>query len=216
MSNDLMNLFKLKLNIKTAQHITSSLNIQLQNKQLGSGRSGITYLTNNNTVVKIGKIPINNNRIQNHKAVEILNHELMITKLAGNINVGPRLYKSDIVVHKEEIYIVLEMEKMDGTLKQLLENKKVSSKIKNKAIEDTLELVKKLHSYNLCHKDLGNLDNVMFKKVDNKYIMRLIDFGDSSKCGSGNQIKNEMNVNKSYRYVNGNRKPFRNIIFLHQ
>ena len=127
MSNDLMNLFKLKLNIKTAQHITSSLNIQLQNKQLGSGRSGITYLTNNNTVVKIGKIPINNNRIQNHKAVEILNHELMITKLAGNINVGPRLYKSDIVVHKEEIYIVLEMEKMDGTLKQLLENKKVSS-----------------------------------------------------------------------------------------
>ena len=76
--------------------------------------------------------------------------------------------------------------------------------------------MKKLHSYNLCHKDLGNLDNVMFKKVDNKYIMRLIDFGDPSKCGSGNQIKNEMNVNKSYRYVNGNRKQFRNIIFLHQ
>ena len=211
-----MNLFKFKLNIKTAQNITSSLNIQLHNQQLGSGRSGVTYLSKHNTVVKIGKIPVNNNRIQNHKAVDILTHELMITKFAGNINIGPKLYKSDVVVHKEEIYIVLEMEKMDGTLKELLENKRVSSKVKNKSLDDTLQLVNKLHSYNLCHKDLGNLDNIMYKKVDNKYIMRLIDFGDSSKCGSGNQIKNEMNVNKSYRYVNGNRKPFRNIIFLHQ
>ena len=108
------------------------------------------------------------------------------------------------------------MEKMDGTLKELLENKRVSSKVKNKSLDDTLQLVNKLHSYNLCHKDLGNLDNIMYKKVDNKYIMRLIDFGDSSKCGSGNQIKNEMNVKKSYRYVNGNRKQFRNITFLHQ
>ena len=137
-----------------------------------------------NAVIKITK-----------RNTESKNNSLLMEKkhaiIANQTKTGPKLLNSPIIT-KDGKYLIIKMEKMDGTLKSFIQNKSVSKCNKLDIIQEVSILVQKLHNLNICHGDL-HIKNIMYKKLpNNKFIVRLIDFGKSKSSCTGSLKNNNM------------------------
>jgi tRNA A-37 threonylcarbamoyl transferase component Bud32 len=132
-------------------------------KKIGKGQKGTVYLTNKkNVVVKI----IDKSNYQKN--------EYLYSKKAGELRIGPKIYKKI----KKDDKIFIYMQKVDIILKDWL-LKKHSEETYNEAYIKIVKLLKKLHKNNIIHGDIqmGNI-----AKIKNRWV--LIDYGDSHKASN--------------------------------
>ena len=126
-------------------------------KRKGKGYYGSVYILNKNTVIKV----IKNKNFNNN--------EFKYAKKAGELGIGPKVYKK--VKKNNNVFIY--MEKVDTMLIDWL-RKKHTKKIYTEAYKKLVVLVNKLHENNIVHGDIhiGNIGMIKKKWV-------LIDYGKS-------------------------------------
>ena len=142
-------------------------------KKIGKGQKGTVYLTSKkNIVVKI----IDKSIFQKN--------EYKYAKKAGELRIGPKIYKKT----KKDDKIFIYMQKVDIILKDWL-LKKHSKETYKEAYKKIVKLVEKLHKNNIIHGDI-HLGNIA--KIKNRWV--LIDYGDSHKTSNSqfsiNNIRN--------------------------
>ena len=208
-SDSLMNLMKFKLSTNEARKILKNTGIEIKGNSKNAGKYGAVFNSNNEKyIVKIGKINKNN---ENNRL-----NEAGISEIASNLGVGPKLpIKPKIVSHNGNNYTIIKMEQMDGTLLSLINSSKINNELKIELIQDAQDLLRILHKHNICHRDL-HLKNIMYIKKGNKYIVKLIDFGQSYKeCSNSYILNNTLKLttilNNIKRKQLRTRKPLRTI-----
>ena len=129
-------------------------------KRIGKGQKGTVYLTNKkNVIVKI-----------TNKAT-FQKNEYKYAKKAGELRIGPKIYKKT----KKDDKIFIYMQKVDIILKDWL-LKKHSKETYKEAYKKIVKLVEKLHKNNIMHGDI-HIGNIA--KIKNRWV--LIYYGDSHK-----------------------------------
>jgi serine/threonine protein kinase len=208
-NNNLMSLIKIKMSANTARQILKTTNLKIQGNALNSGKYGAVFNSNQkNYIVKIGKINSNNENS--------LISEAEISEIASNLGIGPKVpVKPKIITHNGNDYVVIKMEKMDGTLLSLINSRNINDELKISLLQDAQDLLRILHKQNICHRDL-HLKNIMYKKKNDKYIIKIIDFGQSyQQCSSSNILNNKLKltsiINNLKRKQLRTRKPLRTI-----
>lgn len=165
-----------------AKNIAKESTFKIKGNALNSGKYGIVFNSNNSKyVVKISKF--NKNTLG----------EVLISQIASDLKIGPEIPEPvQMVVYNKKHYMIMIMEKMNGTLESLLRNSNISSEDKLDSLRSVEMLLKILHLNNICHQDL-HLKNIMYKKINNQYIIKLIDFGKSMENCKNTQ-KNLINI----------------------
>lgn len=162
-----------------------SLNI---GSQLGEGVSGIVYnaciINDCNYILKI--VPL-----RKHDKYTEFKKECKYSKLASDLNIGPKLIKSWICENvkslekKDTIKMgFILMEKMTYTLEKYILLNINNKKILNKLKPLYMELCKKMIDNNFYNKDL-HFKNIMINDTSNEIEMKFIDWDDTIN------IKNE-------------------------
>ena len=173
------------MNNNVINYVFQNISNEKGNK-LGEGTYGKVYnLKNTDKVIKIFK-GTNSLNIEN---------ELNITTLMSKIKIGPKVYKTKQFVFNNKVYGYIIMEKMNGSLYDLLKRQNVSDSLKMDAIQNAQMLIDDLMQHGICHGDI-HIHNIAYKFVNGNLDIKLIDFGKSIK-----------NCNKSHsQYVTNKNK----------
>ena len=170
------------LNSIKGQIFNKPVNLQNYN----SGKNGKVYLIaqNSNKVLKVSKLNNKNNL------------EAVLSLIAANSNVAPKIYKTAVV----QDHLAILQEKMDGTLKHYMEIHDFTEQ-NFRSIEN---LVLQLHKAGICHKDL-HIKNIMYKMHNGKPIFKIIDFSRATMkngpCASNRNKLNEL-YRESKKFIN--------------
>jgi predicted Ser/Thr protein kinase len=154
---------------------------------LGQGGQGAVYKYNTNKVVKISR-KTNTNKNNRFK------HEHYISKKAGNMNIGPKVYNiGNIKANNGQNYLWYTMNLLSGKPIKQIANKQIYKK-------NAYNKVKRLHNAGISHFNLHE-DNIF---ITNNGRLFIIDYGASGKSNTpvtNNQInKWLLNASKGKRW----------------
>jgi tRNA A-37 threonylcarbamoyl transferase component Bud32 len=178
-------------------------------KIIGKGYSGNIYKNSDNSVLKV--IPLNKRYEPNTKLSEKIVSELKITKIAGDLGIGPKVFDDFICCdNNKECYYGLYIEYIPGlTLCGYIrnnKNKKEYKENKKKIMKILEKKLKIMYKNNIIHGDLHD-DNILIKLNIEDNIpedVYIIDFGKSSifnsKKSKDKLIKNDKD--KLDKYIN--------------
>jgi hypothetical protein len=171
---------------------------------VGSGAYATVFKINNKLVVKISDISIYGNidKFCREDLDFCIKKELDISKKAGDLDIGPKIYKHYICkVSQNEYYLIIYMEYINGsTLRDWLDNiddnndfyklqkKKIFKKLRTK-----LNLMHKHHIY---HQDLHSA-NIMITNQNGILDVFIIDFGrgaDPINLAKVNKIRDKLMI----------------------
>lgn len=144
-------------------------------KYISSGEYGSIYLLDQNTCIKFVDIT---NTLNNLKYVNFMK-EIEISKVAGNIGIGPKIYDAYVTVNDEDsrCYGIIYMEYLHGvTLSKYMENLSKDNYDQVRTLLD--QKIMKLHSHQILHSDLHS-DNVFVILGHNNQLIdiKIIDYG---------------------------------------
>lgn len=164
-------------------------------KFIASGQWGEVYKIGSNKCIKIVNVTAS---IWNLKFINFLK-EIEISKIAGNIDVGPKIYDAYCCVTEDNntVYGIIYMEYLNGmTLAEYLDKGEVSREIKNKLKTMIEKKILLLHNHSILHSDLHR-DNVfiIFKNENEIEDIKIIDYGFS-------QFINEYIYLRNHYYTN--------------
>jgi hypothetical protein len=144
-------------------------------KRIGFGEYGTIYRLDENRCIKFVNIT---KTLNNLKYIHFIK-EIEISKIAGNIGIGPKIYDAYVTVNDQDssCYGIIYMEYLQGmTLSNYMED---LPKNKYDHIRKLLdEKIAKLHSHNILHSDL-HADNV-YVILNNRQEfvdVKIIDYG---------------------------------------
>lgn len=148
--------------------------------QIGSGTFGNVYIACKDNCDYVAKVIINQ-----QLDVKGFNKEVKIMKelFDRHPEMVPKIYDSYICKapfyniyykrkNKFDVGIII-MERMDGTLKDLMDKNIPDIKL---IIDNAFDLVRKLNGLGILHRDMS-IANITYKYVDRKYHLKIIDFG---------------------------------------
>jgi serine/threonine protein kinase len=161
-------------------------NFTIKPKELiGKGYSGNIYKNTNNSVLKV--ISLNKRYTPNSRVSQKIETELKITKLAGQLEIGPKVFDDFMCCDlNKECYYGLYIEYIPGlTLCEYIRNNKNEKDYKSNRKKIMKILDKKLkimYKNNIIHGDLHD-DNILIKMNNTNNTpedVYIIDFGKSS------------------------------------
>ncbi len=164
-----------------------------QLKRIGSGEYGTVYRLDENRCIKFVNIT---DTLNNLKYVDFVK-EIEISKIAGNIGVGPKIYDAYVTINDEDstCYGIIYMEYLHGiTLSKYMEHLPKNQYNNLRKLLD--EKIAKLHAQNILHSDLHS-DNV-FVILDSNGEMKdikIIDYGFSQTIQDYIYFRNHYRLN---------------------
>ena len=167
-NNNNVNNTRMKLNTNSVKAMLRR-NMRFNNiHRIAKGQQSVVYSLDNNGIIKVAV----------GDSLEDLEREMRISDLMSENGIGPQVHKSFIANWKNENYLVLHMEKMDGTLAQL----KIKEKGMRRELIENIQtmLNNSINEYRICHRDI-HIENVMYKLTGGSMKVLLIDFGMSEE-----------------------------------
>jgi serine/threonine protein kinase len=162
-------------------------------KEIGRGTEGIIYLAQdlkNDRNVAVKQINIKNEQnlqtvLKEIETVMSLDHENIIKyfEYFKNINI-------DEFTLDEQVEIYLVMELCDFTLDEVIQQKRQNLQVfETQFLQDLIMQIcsslKEIHSKNIIHRDVKPMNIMIQKKSEEKWIIKLVDFGLAIKEGQG-------------------------------
>jgi hypothetical protein len=166
-------------------------------KYISAGEYGSVYRLNEDVCIKFVNVT---NTLNNLKYVNFLK-EMEISKIAGNIGVGPKIYDSYICVNDLDstCYGIIYMEYLHGiTLSKYLDSSSRTNEDKIEVRKLLDEKIMKLHQYQILHSDLHSdnvfiiLDNHNNQKIKD---VKIIDYGFSQYIQDYIYFRNHYRLN---------------------
>ncbi len=162
-------------------------------KYISSGEYGYVYQLNENVCIKVVNIT---STLNNLKYIDFLK-EMEISKIAGNIGVGPKIHDAYVCVNDADstCYGIIYMEYLQGiTLSKYLDNTPKNQYGKVRTLLD--EKIAKLHQHHILHSDLHS-DNVFVLLNSQKEMvdLKIIDYGFSQYIQDYIYFRNHYRLN---------------------
>ncbi len=161
-------------------------------KYISSGEYGTVYRLDENRCIKIVDVT---QTLTNLKYINFMK-EIEISKVAGNIGVGPKIYDAYVCVNDEDssCYGIIYMEYLHGTtLSKYLDHHSYNKEELKKKLD---EKIIQLHSNGILHSDLHS-DNVFVILDQNEQFVdiKIIDYGFSQYIKDYIYFRNHYRLN---------------------
>ncbi|MBF0362494.1 MAG: serine/threonine protein kinase [Oligoflexia bacterium] len=144
-----------------------------------------------------------------HNLVDFIYEREIMKALSSDSNVSPKIFKSylcskikrDDIFHTEKKIIASKiiMEKMDGSLANLLENSQKKKKFGKKDLKSIFDLAVKMHKKKIVHQDF-HIKNILYKEMKGKISYFITDFGGSHLYGSNDSNETSKTFN-NFRWI---------------
>jgi len=165
---------------------------------IGSGKYGSVYkLKNSNICIKFINLCETLNNLDNLVEINFLK-EVEISKIAANLDVGPKIYDSYVCINDEnsEIYGIIYMEYIKGMTLNTYLNNIISEKDRKKLRKMVENKIMKLHSNNIFHFDInGNNIMVILDSNHKAKDVKIIDYGKSMYLSEYVYLRNHNKFN---------------------
>ncbi len=154
-------------------------NLTNKSKILGSGAFGTVYEIDSKTAVKISKIHYEKESNQKINLMEKIKLEYLISKKAGDLEIGPKVFSHLICKNDNGFFHIILMENLQKkgtkTLTEWLNKNKTEIK-RQSILKKIKQKVDKLHKHNIIHSDIWS-NNILVLENKNDIDIRIIDFG---------------------------------------